>query len=148
MKKVGLQWISKLWKRALKIIHIHPSFGLAGVFLCGVLAWRLQLESGNHQHLKFLRLLPRNARKRFQRIQIDHSLFQHNRRARHLPGLSCASGMGAQSDAKNPGYQRFISLGSEINRYKRKIRSKTPQPRPASLGNDEVQQFSGMPKLP
>ena len=66
---------------------------------------RLQHRAGSDQHREVLHRLPRDARQRLRRAEIDHPLHQPLRRARELPGLPRAAQLDRQDRAQDAGLQ-------------------------------------------
>ena len=104
---------------------------------------RLQHRHGVHQHREVLHRLPRDARQRLRRAEIDHPLHQPFRRARDLPGLPRAAQMDRQDRAQDAGLQGSLGQAFWHDRHPREV----PRSPPAKLALHEWARFKANDSL-
>jgi anaerobic selenocysteine-containing dehydrogenase len=109
---------------------------------------RLQLGHGVDQHRDLLHLVPRDGTERLPRIQGHGALQQSHGRARDLPRLPRAQGLGAQGAAQDPGDERALSPPVGNDRHAREVGGQAARTRDERLARHEENGFARMPQLP
>jgi nitrite reductase (NO-forming)/hydroxylamine reductase len=117
--------------------------------VAGIVSGAASTPCRGHQQGGLLHQLPRDARQRVQGILREHDpLHQPHRRARHLPRLPRAQGVGAEDAAQDPGLARTVGQDDRQHRHAREVRGQAPASGRARVGAHEGQRLARVPQLP